>query len=220
MTTLSAPNWKRKLMGAMAVLLASATIASACSKNAPQATEPAPATPPAASTGESGQPPAGEAQTPPSEQAPNGQVPSGGSAPGGPTGQPAEPVKLAPLELSNMYKKTVLDLAKAQGLKTVYVPKQGAQDDRVSQIQGMGDAFTIQYLNMELTQSAKELKPSGKAEAEKPAQLKIGSGKLVTEDGKPALYLKVEETYVALRSLQKLSASDLESIAESLEPLK
>ncbi|SDD26274.1 hypothetical protein SAMN02799630_02871 [Paenibacillus sp. UNCCL117] len=229
MLFLSHSSWKRTWVGAAAILLASASIMSACSKQTPQQGE----TPPAASTGETGQQPQTPAPTTPGEtgqqpQTPapttpggqNGQPPAAGGTQSGTPAAPAEPVKLAALDISDMYKKTVLDLAKAQGLKTAYVPKLGAQDDRVSQIQGMGDSFTIQYLNMELSESAKEMKPAGKVDSEKPVQLKIGSGKWVTEGGKSTLYLKVGDAYLALRSLQKLTAADIEAIAETLAPLE
>ncbi|MEK8131301.1 hypothetical protein WMW72_25670 [Paenibacillus filicis] len=208
MTTAPHPNWKRKLLLSAAAMLAAALLATACSKKAPA--EPGNPAPPSASTGDNNpQTPSGNGQS----------SPAGQPAPGGDAAKPAEPVKLVPLEFTEMYRQTLLDSAKAQGIKTVYVPKLGAQDDRISQIQGMEKAFTLQYLNMELIESSQEIKPSGQVENEKQVKLKNGNGQWVTAGGQTALYMKRGDTYLALRSLQKLTDSDIEAIADSLGAL-
>jgi hypothetical protein len=214
MNNIAYPNRKRKLLLSAAAVLAAVLLVSACSKKTPAA--PGDSSPPPSSTGGTNQQPAPSG----GQTLPSGQPAPGGHAPGGGEAKPPEPVKLGPVSFTEMYRQTVLDSAKAQGIQTVYIPKLGAPDERISQIQGMDKAFTLQYLNMELTESSQEIKPSGPVDSEKPVKLKLGEAKWVTASGKSALHLKLGGTYLALHALDKLSASDIEAIAESLEPLK
>lgn len=207
---------RRRAALAAAVLLTAGSLLAGCQKNAAKAPDNA-QTAPAPSPG--GEQPSGTAgQTPAPGQ--GGQTPAPGTSSGGTAGQPAVPVKLTPITYSDAQLKIIRDTAKATGVKTVYLPQQGAVDDSLDQVQGRGKSFALVFKKMQVVESAQEIKPADKPESEREVTLKIGAGKWVTVAGQPTLYLKLSDTYLALSSAKSVSPQEIEAIAETLAPVK
>ncbi|MGG2198790.1 MULTISPECIES: hypothetical protein [Paenibacillus] len=202
----------RRAALAAAALLTAGTLLAACQKSEKKPEDNAQTAPAPATGGE--QQPGSAGQTPPAGQG------GTGTAPGGTAAQPNEPVKLTPLSYLEEEKKFIRETANKLGVKTVYLPQQGAPDDRLSQVQGMEKAFALVFLKMQIVESAQEIKPADKPESEREVKLNIGTGKWVTVAGQPTLYLKLGDTYLALSSAKSVSPQEIEAIAETLAPMK
>ncbi|WP_426448740.1 hypothetical protein ACP26L_29165 [Paenibacillus sp. S-38] len=151
----------------------------------------------------------------------------GGTAEGSKGGQtgdaaaekPAEKVSLAQITYSDADRKGIADVAKIQELGKVYVPQQGTADEKFDQVGGGQKQVTLKYAKMSIIESASEIKPAGTAEKEENVTLKQGSGKFVTVGGQDTLYLKMDDTFIALQSAKGLTRAELQAIAETLAPL-
>ncbi len=127
----------RRAALAAAALLTAGTLLAACQKSEKKPEDNAQTAPAPATGGE--QQPGSAGQTPPAGQG------GTGTAPGGTAAQPNEPVKLTPLSYLEEEKKFIRETANKLGVKTVYLPQQGAPDDRLSQVQGMEKAFALVF---------------------------------------------------------------------------
>ncbi|UUZ84368.1 hypothetical protein LJK88_12070 [Paenibacillus sp. P26] len=190
------------------VMLMAAGMLTACTKNQ-QASPPSTTTPSAGQTGQAGQ----SGQTGQTGQ-------SGQTGQGGQSTAPAAGVKLTPISYPDVEKQMMTTTAKTSGIKTLYVPQQGAYGDSLNQVGSSSGVMTLEYSKMNIQESAMEIKPSGTAEPEKPVKLGVGEGKWVTVGGQPTLYLKVGETYVAINSAKSVSQEEIQAIAETLKPLQ
>lgn len=162
--------------------------------------------------------------TPPGAAAPPAQGQTGqqggGTAGGAAGGAPAANVKLTPITYADAEKQMVTTMAKTTGLKTVYLPQQVTTGDKLNQVGSSGEVMTMEFMKMNIQESAKEIKPAGAAESEKPVKLSVGDGKWVTSGGQPALYVKAGDTYVALSSAKSVSQDEIQAVAETLKPVQ
>jgi type IV secretory pathway VirB10-like protein len=188
-----------------------AAVISGCQKN--EAAAPNTTTPPQATT------PAETPQGTPSGDGQAAQPGQGGAAAPAPA-TPAAPVKLTPITYADVEKEIITNTAKAANVKTVYLPQQGAVDDKMDQVGTTGEGhMVIGYYKMQVTESSKEIKPSGTVESQKAVQLKIGKANWITAAGQPTLYLKLGDTYIAISSA-KASTDEIQAVAETLVPMK
>lgn len=135
--------------------------------------------------------------------------------------QPA--AELVPAAFGDAEKQAFTDSMKAAELKTLYVPQQIAKDDKLNQVQtsGADKTMTLTFLKMELIESPQELKPAGEAGEAKEVKLANGTARWMADGGKQTLYMKLGDTYIALRSLDgSLAEGDIEAIAATLAPLQ
>ncbi|WP_284637811.1 hypothetical protein [Paenibacillus silviterrae] len=208
---------RSKLLQHTLLAIALAAVISGCQSNkAPEAAE---GTPPKAST-----PAETPGQTTPPGQAaqPGGTgttQPGTGQAQPAQPAQPAAPVKLTPITYQDVDKQSLTEIAKLVNLKTIYLPQQGAMDDKIDQMGTTGDGhLVVTYYKMQVTLSTKALEPEG--DKGTPVQLKNGKATWHTPNGQPTLYLKQGDTNIALSSAKGLTQADLQAIAETIAPLK
>lgn len=201
---------RNKPMQWMLLTFALAAIISGCGKEESAGTPPQQAAPPAAEA------PAGAA---PPQTAQPGQPAQGGAAqPEKP--KPAAPVKLSPIPYSDADKQLIKQTAKIVEIQTVYLPQQGAQDDRMDQVGSTAEGhLEIRYVKMLVTLSNKKF-AAGQAQSEKPVQLKNGPATWVTVNGQPSLHLKQGDMYIAISSAKAVSPEEIQAIAETLAPMQ
>lgn len=153
-----------------------------------------------------------------SAQAPN----QGGNK--GQTGQPAEQPgaapKLTPIAYSDADKQILTTTAQSSGVKTVYIPQQGATDDKLDVVRGTAKQMTLQFLKMAIVESSEQLVPVGKVTDQSDAKLKSGTGQWMNVNGQPILFVKLGDTFLSISSAKAVSKPELEAIADTLTPLK
>ncbi|CAG7647924.1 hypothetical protein ACFQI7_20775 [Paenibacillus allorhizosphaerae] len=165
------------------------------------------------------------AANPPQQGGTAGQLPQTGTGQGqGQTGQPSKQPESAPklttIAYSDADKQILTATAKSSGVKTVYIPQQGATDDKLDVVRGTAKQMTLQYLKMVVVESAEQLVPVGKVTDQTEAKLKNGTAQWMSVNGQPTLYVKLGDTFISISSAKAVSKQELEAIADTLTPLK
>ncbi|CAG7630722.1 hypothetical protein PAESOLCIP111_03222 [Paenibacillus solanacearum] len=139
---------------------------------------------------------------------------------GGNKEQPGAAPKLTPIAYSDADKQILTTTAQSSGVKTVYIPQQGATDDKLDVVRGTAKQMTLQFLKMAIVESSEQLVPVGKVTDQSDAKLKSGTGQWMSVNGQPILFVKLGDTFLSISSAKAVSKPELEAIADTLTPLK
>ncbi|RAV21926.1 hypothetical protein [Paenibacillus contaminans] len=113
----------------------------------------------------------------------------------------------------------IREASKAVEMKTVYVPQNGANGDKLDWVEVDSNVMILHYKKMDIIEYQKEVKPTGRVSNEQDVKLLNGDGKWYTIGKRQSLRMKLPEAYVIVSSQKGVPREELERVAESLFPV-